>query len=156
MRLTRGGPVVRMPNMNDYYVSLSTDSRKRAVVSADVERGCKSDLKCNLFASLGVTWRPASNVTLNLSPSYSGSETSNQYVTAADDARAAAFYGRRYMFADLDQRSRAPLALSSARPRTPTEPPRTGRRRTAGPPVLRGPAARVPESPGAYPSHLRH
>jgi len=104
-RLTRGGPVVRMPNMNDFYVSLSTDSRQRAVVSADVERGCKSDLKCNLFASLGVTWRPASNVTLNLSPGYNRGETSNQYVTVVDDATATSFYGRRYVFADLDQRS---------------------------------------------------
>jgi hypothetical protein len=104
-RLTRGGPVLRRPNLNDYYLNLSTDSRKRVVLSADMERGCKSDGKCNLYASLGTTWRPASNVTVSLSPSYSLSATSNQYVTAVDDPTAGAFYGTRYVFADLDQKS---------------------------------------------------
>ncbi len=104
-RLTRGGPVLRKPNLNDYYVNLSTDSRKRLVLSADVEQGCKSDGKCNLFTSLGTTWRPTSNVTLNLSPSFSHSATSDQYVTVVDDPTATNFYGRRYVFADLDQQS---------------------------------------------------
>lgn len=104
-RLTRGGPVLRKPNLNDYYVNLSSDSRKRLVLSVDLERGCKSDSKCNLFATLGTTWRPAPNVTLNLSPSFSHGASSDQYVTVVDDATAANFFGRRYVFADLDQRS---------------------------------------------------
>ena len=104
-RLTRGGPVVRAPSYNMHFVSLSTDSRKGIVLNANGSRICKSDLTCNWDASLGVTWRPATNVTLNLSPSISRNRTTNQYVTAVDDSTATSFYGRRYVFAHLDQRS---------------------------------------------------
>lgn len=75
------------------------------MLDAGVDCGCRSDGACSINTNPGVTWRPASNVTLRLSPSWSRSESSDQYVTVVDDATAASFYGRRYVFANLVQRS---------------------------------------------------
>jgi hypothetical protein len=44
-------------------------------------------------------------VTVNLSPGWGKSEVSDQYVAAVDDPTATVFYGRRYVFAHLEQRS---------------------------------------------------
>jgi hypothetical protein len=46
--------------------------------------------------------KPASNVELSLGPELNRSHNASQYVTAVDDARAGT-YGRRYVFAALDQ-----------------------------------------------------
>jgi hypothetical protein len=42
---------------------------------------------------------------LSLVPSFRHGESSVQYVTAVDDPVAEAFYGRRYVFADLEQKT---------------------------------------------------
>lgn len=44
-------------------------------------------------------------MTLSLGPSYDYDETAAQYVQAVDDPTATAFYGRRYMFAGVTQRT---------------------------------------------------
>jgi len=70
-----------------------------------VDRGCDGDGACDFDASLGLTYRPVPNITVSLSPSYGYSESAQQYVTSVADPTAADFYGRRYVFADLTQRS---------------------------------------------------
>ena len=104
-RLTRGGPVVGRPSQNYHYVNVSTDSRKSLVLDGGLDRGCRSDGTCSLNVNAGLRWRPASNVTVNLSPGWGKSEVSDQYVAAVDDPTATVFYGRRYVFAHLEQRS---------------------------------------------------
>jgi hypothetical protein len=56
-------------------------------------------------AGLGITWRPASNVSVSVQPSYDLSESRAQYVTALDDPTATDFFGRRYVFAGITQRT---------------------------------------------------
>lgn len=105
--LTRGGPVVQRPGYNFGSLSFSSDSRKSVVLEADGEYGVGLDRDHRRFGDVGVDlkWRPLSNVTLSLGPSYSYDETSAQYVQAQDDPTATAFYGRRYVFAGVTQRT---------------------------------------------------
>jgi hypothetical protein len=53
--------------------------------------------------SLTLQFRPASNITLSLGPSYNYNSTSYQYVQAVSDPTATAFFGTRYVFASLIQ-----------------------------------------------------
>src|SRR5438046_786098 len=81
----------------------STDSRKNVVLSGSAELGCNRDGDCSPSASLTVQLRPASNLSLSLGPSVSHDVNRSQYVTTVPDPTATAFYGNRYVFADLVQ-----------------------------------------------------
>ena len=104
-RLTRGGPVVGKPAINFAAVNLSTDSRRALVLGTYPEFTWRADGTRGYSLNLDVTYRPASNVSLSLGPSFQHFETGQQYVDAWDDETAAAFFGRRYLFADLEQRT---------------------------------------------------
>jgi hypothetical protein len=53
----------------------------------------------------GINLRAASNISLSFQPSYNYTTAARQYVNAFDDATATDFYGRRYLFADLKQKT---------------------------------------------------
>jgi hypothetical protein len=56
----------------------------------------------------GVTVKPSSRVLVSVSPSYERDVNAQQYVTAvADGAARAGFYGQRYVFGTVDQRTLA-------------------------------------------------
>jgi len=102
-RLTRGGPVVKRPAIHFWHLGAWTDSRKQLALETSPEVGCNTDGACDYNLNLYVTWRPASNISLSLGPSFSHNEYTTQYVTAVDDPTATAFYGTRYVFSDLEQ-----------------------------------------------------
>ena len=104
-RLTRGGPLVRVP-ANDYYsLNVNTDSRKTVVGQFNANYGCNTEGDCSKGASLGLELRPRSNVTVSLNPSISRSGTGFQFVDSYADPTATSFNGTRYVFAHLTQRS---------------------------------------------------
>ncbi len=102
-RLTRGGPAVRRPGINFWAAGLGTDSRKALVLETNPEYGCNTEDACDYTINLHVVYRPVPNLSVSLGPSFNHSESSAQYVTAVDDATAVAFFGQRYVFADLEQ-----------------------------------------------------
>jgi hypothetical protein len=104
-RLTRGGPVVRRPGVNFWSMNVSTDSRKNITLEGGADLGCTRDGDCSRSVNLSVQLRPASNISLSVGPSIGHDETSVQYVTTVPDPTASAFYGNRYVFADLVQNS---------------------------------------------------
>jgi hypothetical protein len=104
-RLTRGGPVVRRPASTFLALNISTDSRKAVVLNTNPSQGCSEEGACSRFINLDVTFHPASNVAISIGPAFDHSESRAQYVTAVDDPTATAFYGRRYVFADLTQKT---------------------------------------------------
>lgn len=104
-RLTRGGPVVRKPAYGYLAFNLSTDSRRPLVLGTNPNHTWREDGTRSYFLNLDVTFRPASNVSLSLGPSFRHNGSSRQYVDAWDDETATAFYGRRYLFAELEQRT---------------------------------------------------
>ena len=52
-----------------------------------------------------LTARPAPNLTVSLAPSVSRSRGAHQFITSFADATATATFGRRYVFAEIEQRT---------------------------------------------------
>ncbi len=103
-RLLRGGPVVQRNGIDDYYVYLGTDSRKRMVVSGQAEYTVRRDDPAHeLYMSLNALIKPASNVSFSLGPSLDQGRRFLQYVTTQGDPTATAFSGNRYVFSYIDQ-----------------------------------------------------
>ena len=105
-RLTRGGPTVKREGWTFYQVNFNTDGRKSLSIGTNpgiTTHPFGTDYSLNLNLRL----RPASNVSLDLGPRYDISSTGYQYVTAEDDPTATAFFGKRYVFSDLNQRTLA-------------------------------------------------
>jgi hypothetical protein len=102
-RLTRGGPVVRHAALDDWFLNIHTDSRKKVVLSTNGEVGCNREGYCNRSLNVQVQFRPAPNVQLTVGPSLSHNETGAQYVKTVPDSFATVFYGHRYVFAQLTQ-----------------------------------------------------
>ncbi len=99
-RLTRGGPVVKRAGYDAFSVELSTDARSPAVFDFTVQptRGI-GETADGLTLRPGIALKPAPNVFIQLSPSYSWQKDGAQYVTAVADPTATAFFGTRYVFA---------------------------------------------------------
>ncbi len=118
-RLTRGGPVVRRFGYDYYQGTVNSDGRHAVVYNFQVGRanglangGSASGGSANAgftnTVSGGVTIKPSGRVLLSLSPSYSRDVTEQQYITVASDSSApAGFFGRRYVFGTVDQRTLA-------------------------------------------------
>ena len=104
-RLTRGGPVVRRPGSEDSFLNINTDSRRKVVASAIGDISCDHEGYCNRSVSLQLQVRPASNVQVTLGPSFSRAENGSQYVQTVPDSFATAFYGNRYVFARLVEKT---------------------------------------------------
>ncbi len=104
-RLTRGGPVVKRPGDRRFFTNITTDTRKRVYLSTNPTYGWTDDGRHGYDVNLSVTVKPVSNVQLTVGPSYSRSQSSQQYVTTEDDATSTAFYGERYVFSDIVQRT---------------------------------------------------
>ena len=104
-RLTRGGPLVRTPASWSSDYSVGTDDRKS--FSAQLNGHADHSDDGSYSRNLGITFtaRPRSNLQLSVSPTLSRSHDHTQYVTAFADPAAAATFGARYVFADLEQRS---------------------------------------------------
>jgi len=104
-RLTRGGPVVRKPESFFGRAFVNTDSRKPWIVGFSPSYGWDEEGGYNWNLGLDFTLKPRSNLLVSLGPSLGRSLNPDQYVTAVDDPTAEAFFGRRYVFADLEQTS---------------------------------------------------
>jgi hypothetical protein len=104
-RLTRGGPVVQRPGIDVWSTNVSTDSRKNIVFAFFGQLVYDREGRVSRNAGVNAQIRPASNISLSLGPSFSHDESSAQYLMRVTDSTATAFYGHRYVFADLVQRS---------------------------------------------------
>jgi len=104
-RLSRGGPVLRRPGIDFWSTFISTDRRKNVVLNLSGDIGCNRDGDCDRSANLSVELRPLPNVSLSFGPFLGHEESGFQYVNTIPDSTATAFYGNRYVFADLVQNS---------------------------------------------------
>jgi hypothetical protein len=117
-RLTRGGPLVRTPNLWFVEGGLDSDTRKRFAAELDFSVERREDDSYYESVSLGFEARPASNIRLTLEPTFRRSREAHQYVTAFSDPTATGTYGTRYVFGEIDQHevelaTRADWTLSS-------------------------------------------
>jgi len=103
-RATRGGPVIGRAAGTGFFSGINSDRRKPVVLSLNVNAGRGDDGSRNSSVSVSATLKPASNVSLSVGPGFSTSTTTDQYVSSVRDSTATLFAGRRYVFAQLDQR----------------------------------------------------
>jgi hypothetical protein len=104
-QLTRGGPVVRYPARTGWFAEVETDTRKPLSADVAVQLGWNAEGARDRHLEAGITIRPVSNLSLRLGPMLDRWQSTAQYVTGVPDSTATGFYGTRYVFADLTQRT---------------------------------------------------
>ncbi|HEX5727401.1 MAG TPA: DUF5916 domain-containing protein [Longimicrobiaceae bacterium] len=105
-RLTRGGPLAAVGGLWQAGLFVGTDPRRRLVAAAH-GIATRGEGRAIHSLSTSLELRPSSTVQLRLEPSVSHSRVPDQYVTAVGDPLAEATFGRRYVFAELDQTTAA-------------------------------------------------
>ncbi|MEO8192786.1 MAG: DUF5916 domain-containing protein [Gemmatimonadales bacterium] len=106
-RLTRGGPLGRNPRGYSTEIDYNSDRRKRVTVGGGVAYGAdvEDQTQLGVFGELAV--QPAPGIRLTFLPEFSRQHSLSQFVAASTDASATGTFGRRYVFATLDQTSLA-------------------------------------------------
>jgi len=104
-RLTRGGPMSRIPNAGRWNFTLGSDTRKSYLAKGTVNFTWNDAGGRAQTYTPQLTLHPTSSVLLDLSPTISKTRDMAQYVKTVDDPTATATYGARYVFATLDQTS---------------------------------------------------
>jgi len=102
-RLTRGGPLAKTPAGWSAEAGITSDDRKTFFFELYLDAGGSSDGSYSRSLSLSLNARPASNLELSIGPYYQRSHEYSQYLTAFADPSATATFGRRYLFAELEQ-----------------------------------------------------
>lgn len=103
-RLLRGGPLAVRPRSLDQGFELTTDSRKPIILSLELGRSTDVAGRRQVSVETEIDWRPLPQLRLRLGPEYSTARAVDQYVQRALDPRAAATFGARYVFANVQQR----------------------------------------------------
>jgi hypothetical protein len=99
-RRTRGGPLTLNPPGLQLGINVNSDSRKAWTFGAGTGTyQARSDRNWWVWMEIG--WRPAPNISLSVSPNYSGDITPVQYVGTYADPAATATFGQDYVFARL-------------------------------------------------------
>jgi len=105
-RRTRGGPTSLNLAGYEFFTHFDSDSKRKLFYYIDTDAyitpGSKSH---NWSVYPGVDWKPSSRVLLSFSPGFEYVREHAQYVTTVDDPLATETYGKRYVFATLDQRT---------------------------------------------------
>jgi len=104
-RLTRGGPLAARPAEWNAGGGFFSDGRKRITVSAFAFYERDETGGWSLWVGPRLSARPSAAVSFSVGPGYSVGRSTTQYVSAVPDTTAAATYGARYVFADLEQHS---------------------------------------------------
>ncbi|MFL5575778.1 MAG: DUF5916 domain-containing protein [Gemmatimonadaceae bacterium] len=104
--LTRGGPVVKKAGYHYAQATVRTDARRPVVVETRVNSSTnlREHLGRDFAATTTVRFKPRSNVSISLGPSYTLDHSPNQYVETIDTSAAPGFYGERYVFSSIVQR----------------------------------------------------
>ena len=102
-RLTRGGPLARRPAERSINGHLSSDSRYRVTVELHGNRSWNDAGGFSARDEVNVGFKPAGNWEIKIGPELNRSRNISQYVTSVSDSMATETFGRRYVFATLEQ-----------------------------------------------------
>ncbi len=102
-RRTRGGPLTLNPPGWEVVLFASSDSRKAWVMSFNTFAYTRPHYGREQNLGVSIEWKPAANVSVSLNPSVYWNREFAQYVEELDDPQATATFGKRYVFAELDQ-----------------------------------------------------
>ncbi len=103
-RLLRGGPLAQRPASITHSLELESDSRRTLIVSLEAQRSSDVSGRLNQTVSAELDWRPLPQARIRVGPSYGRGRITGQYVQAVTDELALATFGRRYVFANVEQR----------------------------------------------------
>ncbi len=106
-RLTRGGPVARVPKGYSSELHYFSDRRKRVTFGTGLSYSRDDAGQTGLGVFAEVAMQPAPGIRVTLSPNFNRSHTISQFITSRTDPTAINTFGRRYVFASLDQTSLA-------------------------------------------------
>jgi hypothetical protein len=102
-RRTRGGPLtLNLPGLQ-LNGNINSDSRKSVVVGAGGGIYHQRSDYHERWAWVDFEYRPMPNLSVSVGPNMTWIRTPAQWVQGVDDTTATATYGRRYVFADLEQ-----------------------------------------------------
>jgi hypothetical protein len=104
-RLTRGGPLARTPSSWSVDLNLGSDSRKAYSFGLNGHADRSGDGSYTHSLGVDLSARPKPNLQFTVSPAFTRSHDHTAYVSAFNDAAATATFGKRYVFADLEQHS---------------------------------------------------
>jgi hypothetical protein len=102
-RLTRGGPLAKMPAADGLKLDVASDPRARTTVSATLNRVLDRAGMDQALYSVNLGFKPADNWEIRVGPALNRVRLPAQYVTTVGDSTALRTFGRRYVFAPLDQ-----------------------------------------------------
>jgi len=103
-RLTRGGPPVLNPPNGFANMNANTDYHRKVVLHLNASRNWSQVRSNSSDGGVSVEWKPSPRLNLSTGPSYSHSINVAQYVTTLDDPSATATFGKRYIFARLEEK----------------------------------------------------
>ncbi|MHB8055010.1 MAG: DUF5916 domain-containing protein [Candidatus Aminicenantales bacterium] len=101
---TRGGPLTWIPTYTNASLSLSTDGRKPIVLEGNGSVGDGGRDGHYWQTGVSLRWKPASNVSFSIGPSYYAQTNETQWVRRFTDALMTSTFGNRYVFARLEQK----------------------------------------------------
>ncbi|MBW3628314.1 MAG: carbohydrate binding family 9 domain-containing protein [Gemmatimonadetes bacterium] len=102
-RFTRGGPLAMRPRIFLAGAEVSTDPRKMITGTAELAYEQTPAGSRTRSVQVAASIRTSPRWNLSLGPRYTRAHVDAQYVTAVTDAAMTATFGRRYIFAPLDQ-----------------------------------------------------
>ncbi len=104
-RLTRGGPMSRVPPAGRVRLTVNSDYRKSYQAGWQGNWTWDDAGGRSVQHTPSLSLHPSSSVLVRFDPTIRVSRDMAQYVTAVPDSTAAATYGGRYVFGTLDQTS---------------------------------------------------
>jgi hypothetical protein len=101
--LTRGGPLAVMPWGYQFNLSVTTDSRRPVVFEFQGTTYQRPEAMTEWEGQLSARWKPGSNISLSLGPTFGYTRNDTQWVQRVDDPLMTATFGDRYVFGRIDQ-----------------------------------------------------
>ena len=100
-RRTRGGPIMLEPAAVAFGLDALTDTQRRSYSFLSLGGEMSAAGSSSVYVYPGMEWKPASTLSVKVTPGWERLHEDAQYVTTVADT--AAVYGRRDVFATLDQ-----------------------------------------------------
>ncbi|MEW6506766.1 MAG: DUF5916 domain-containing protein [Bacteroidota bacterium] len=101
--LTRGGPLGINPSSYFFWIFGSSDRREKLSVNSELDFSRSAVGGKYNEINLSITWKPNTQLTFSIGPSFEVSKSMQQWVKNIDDPAAVNTYNTRYVFATIKQ-----------------------------------------------------
>jgi hypothetical protein len=102
-RLTRGGPLASVPSTWNVDFQARSDSRRRVVVGSELYYRTDASGEYDQVVAVNVDVRPSAALRVRVGPQWVHEKDTDQFVRSLAEPLATATFGRRYVFADVEQ-----------------------------------------------------